>query len=95
MEIIVVDDGSTDDTESALAPYRSTIRFFRTANQGPAMARNVGMRAARGEYVAWLDSDDLYYPFKVKLQAQLLDELPDIGMVYSEFLSLRRKRVLG
>ena len=85
LEIVVVDDGSTDGTDSALAPYRSSIRYIRTPNQGPAMARNVGMRAARGEYIAWLDSDDLYYPFKVRLQAQLLDELPTVGMVYSDF----------
>ena len=85
MEIIVVDDGSTDGTEEALAPYLSLIRVIRTRNQGPALARNVGMEAARGDYVAFLDSDDLYYPFKVRLQAQLLDEYPDIGMVYSEF----------
>jgi GT2 family glycosyltransferase len=85
MEIIVVDDGSTDATDEALAPYLSRIQLIRTKNQGPAMARNVGMQAARGDYVAFLDSDDLYYPFKVRLQAHLLDEYPDIGMVYSEF----------
>jgi glycosyltransferase involved in cell wall biosynthesis len=85
LEIVVVDDGSTDGTESALAPYRSSIRYIRTENQGPAMARNTGMLAARGDYVAWLDSDDLYYPFKIRLQAQLLDDHPDIGMVYTEF----------
>ena len=85
MEIIVVDDGSTDGTESALKPYLSDIRLIRTENRGPASARNVGMAAARGEYIAWLDSDDLYYPFKIELQAGLLDRSPDIGMVYSEF----------
>jgi len=85
MEIIVVDDGSTDDTVAALEPYLSKIRLIRTANQGPALARNVAMRAARGDYVAYLDSDDLYYPFKIKMQALLLDSYPDVGMVYSEF----------
>ena len=85
MEIIVVDDGSTDDTAAALEPYLSRIRFIRTTNQGPALARNVAMRAAKGDYLAYLDSDDLYYPFKIKLQALLLDSYPDVGMVYSEF----------
>ena len=85
LEIIVVDDGSTDGTEEALAPYLSRVRVIRTRNQGPALARNVGMEAARGDYVAFLDSDDLYYPFKIRLQAQLLDYYPDVGMVYSEF----------
>ena len=85
MEIVVVDDGSSDGTEAALAPYLSRIRYIRTANQGPALARNVGMQAATGDYIAYLDSDDLYYPFKVRTQAALLDEHPDIGMVYSNF----------
>lgn len=84
-EIIVVDDGSTDDTAERLRPYASRIRLIRTANQGPALARNVAMQAARGEYVAYLDSDDLYYPYKLGLQAALLDARPDVGMVYTEF----------
>ncbi|MFN2309395.1 MAG: glycosyltransferase family 2 protein [Gammaproteobacteria bacterium] len=85
MEIIVVDDGSTDGTEDVLKPYLSAIRYIRTPNQGPALARNVGMEAAQGEYIAYLDSDDLYYPFKTRLQAEFLDEHPDVGMVYSDF----------
>lgn len=85
MEIIVVDDGSVDGTEEALEPFLHAIRYLRTENQGPALARNVGMQAARGDYIAYLDSDDLYYPFKIRLQAQLLDSRPDVGMVYSEF----------
>ncbi len=84
-EIIVVDDGSTDDTAERLRPYESRIRLIRTANHGPALARNVAMLAARGEYVAYLDSDDLYYPYKLGLQAALLDARPDVGMVYTEF----------
>lgn len=84
-ELIVVDDGSTDDTADLLRPYASAIRLIRTANQGPALARNVGMQAARGDYIAFLDSDDLYYPYKLGLQAALLEAFPHIGMVYTEF----------
>ena len=84
-EVIVVDDGSTDDTCALLQPYATTVRLIRTANQGPALARNVGMQAARGDYIAFLDSDDLYYPYKLGLQAALLDAFPYIGMVYTEF----------
>jgi glycosyltransferase involved in cell wall biosynthesis len=85
LEIIVVDDGSTDDTVAALEKFGPAIRIIRTANQGPALARNTGMQAARGDYVAWLDSDDLYYPFKIRLQADLLDRFADIGVTYSDF----------
>jgi len=84
-ELIVVDDGSTDDTVDLLKPYATVIRLIRTANQGPALARNMGMLAARGDYIAYLDSDDLYYPYKLGMQAELLDALPHIGMVYTEF----------
>lgn len=85
IEVIVVDDGSTDDTAERLAPYAGRIEYVRTANQGPARARNEGMGRARGEYIAWLDSDDLYYPFKLELQVEILDRCPDAGFVYSEF----------
>jgi len=84
-EVIVVDDGSTDGTGDLLQPYANAVRVIRTENQGPAMARNVGMQAACGEYIAYLDSDDLYYPFKLGLQAALLDANPHVGMVYTEF----------
>jgi glycosyltransferase involved in cell wall biosynthesis len=85
IEIIVVDDGSTDNTQEVIKPFLNKIQYIRTDNQGPAKARNVCMRAASGEYVAYLDDDDLYYPNKIGLQAQLLDRRPDVGMVYTEF----------
>ena len=85
LEIIVVDDGSIDHTVQTLAPYRDRILYLRTENQGPAGARNTGMQAATGDYIAYLDSDDLYRPFKLALQCGLLDLHPEVGMVYTEF----------
>jgi glycosyltransferase involved in cell wall biosynthesis len=83
-EIIVVDDGSTDDTADRLAAYGDRLVCLRTPNRGFAMARNAGMEAARGDYIAWLDSDDEYWPFKLELQVRLLDARPDVGFVYSD-----------
>lgn len=83
-EIIVVDDGSTDDTREVVAGYGERIRYLRTANGGPARARNAGMAEARGQYIAWLDSDDTYHPAKLALQCAVLDSRPDTGLVYTE-----------
>jgi glycosyltransferase involved in cell wall biosynthesis len=60
------------------------VRYLRTPNRGFAMARNAGMNAARGDYVAWLDSDDEYWPFKLELQVGVLDSRRDVGFVYSD-----------
>ncbi len=83
-ELIVVDDGSTDNTNEVLGPYRDRIRYIRTENGGPARARNVGMALSRGEYLCWLDSDDLFHPVKLAMQSAMLDAFPDVGMVWTE-----------
>ncbi len=82
LEIIVVDDGSTDDTTELLAAYGDRIRVLRQKNQGVGMARNAGIAAARGDYLAFLDSDDAWYPCKLELQMQRFAEQPELGLVH-------------
>ena len=84
-ELIVVDDGSTDNTQNVIQKYIADIKYIRHNNQGIAKTRNVGMLAAQGEYIAYLDDDDIYYPYKLKLQTTILDNMPQIGMIYSDF----------
>ena len=84
IEVIVVDDGSTDDTKKKVAFYEDKIKYIYTQNGGPAHARNIGMRHAKGQYISFLDSDDLYYPYKTELQVKFLDKFSEIGMVYTE-----------
>ena len=84
-EIIVVDDGSTDNTQGVLARYAEQIRVVRQSNQGSAAARNAGILAARGEFIAFLDADDLWLPQKLERQMPLFDERPEIGWVYSDY----------
>lgn len=72
-EIIVVDDGSTDDTPSVLRSFGSRIRVFSQANAGPAAARNRGVEIARGDIIAFQDSDDLWMPGKLERQVSLLE----------------------
>lgn len=85
IEVIVVDDGSTDSTHDVVETYLKYVKYIRTENNGPAMARNVGMSAATGRYVSYLDDDDMYYPCKSRIQCAILDANPELGMVYSDF----------
>lgn len=82
-EIIVVDDGSTDDTAVRLQAYADRVRYVYQKNAGSANARNKGLDLARGEYIVFLDADDLLLPGKLKEQAAFLDVRPSLGMVHS------------
>lgn len=83
-EIIVVDDGSTDDTEARVRQYGDRVRYVKTHHGGVAHARNVGMRHVSGRYLTFLDSDDTLYPYALELATALLDRYPDIALVCAE-----------
>ncbi|HMK43290.1 MAG TPA: glycosyltransferase family A protein [Dissulfurispiraceae bacterium] len=84
VEVIVVDDGSTDTTRTVMACFLDRIRYIVTDNEGPAHARNTGMKAATGKYIAFLDSDDLYLPCKLELEVCFAEQHPDVGVVCTE-----------
>ncbi len=81
LEVIVVDDGSTDDTRAALAPYGNRIRYIHQQNQGASAARNYGISEAHGKYIAFLDSDDEWLPTKLEKQVALLETHPEFSFV--------------
>lgn len=85
-EIMVVNDGSTDSEEldSALAPYLQFIRYIRQENKGPSGARNSAILAARGKYIAFLDSDDRWLPNHLEAQVRLLESDSSLGLVYAD-----------
>ncbi|MGC9611137.1 MAG: glycosyltransferase [Minisyncoccia bacterium] len=86
LEIIVVNDGSTDDTEKILESYVKTnrIRYIYQQNKGLAGARNTGFRAAKGKYVALLDSDDLFLPKKIERQVEYLENHSECDVCYCD-----------
>lgn len=82
-EAVIVDDGSTDDTPQVVARYLpdERIRYLCTDHVGQPAAKNHGIRAASGRYVAFLDADDVWLPEKLEKQVRLLDEKPEVGVV--------------
>src|SRR5579862_5598096 len=84
-EVIVVDDGSTDETRAIVERYSGRLRYIHRSNTGVSAARNAGIRAASHEYIALLDADDLWAPEKLAAQIPLLERDPSIGLVCSDF----------
>jgi glycosyltransferase involved in cell wall biosynthesis len=84
LEVIVVDDGSTDGTVARLATIRDPrLRVLRQENAGTAAARNAALAEAQGSYVAFLDSDDRWFPEKIATELAILQSAPTIGIAYS------------
>lgn len=84
-EVIVVDDGSNDDTVAQLAEHGERVRCLRSPHRGPGAARNLGISVARSPLVAFLDSDDEWMPDKVELQRALMRGRPDVLFCFTDF----------
>ncbi len=84
LEVIVVDDGSTDDTRDQLEKYNSRIKVIHQKNSERAFSRNTGVANSTGKYIAFLDSDDLWLEDKLEKQVEILDESPDTVLVFGQ-----------
>lgn len=93
VEIILVDDGSTDCLVDKVEPFREYITYIKQNNAGASAARNNGIRHAKGEYIAFLDADDIWLPDKLAKQIEFLDLNPDVGLVFGDIKFLYNDQI--
>jgi glycosyltransferase involved in cell wall biosynthesis/tetratricopeptide (TPR) repeat protein len=86
INILVVDDGSTDDTKEIVGSYEGAVHYHYQENKGLPAARNAGIRRTESQYVSLLDADDIILPSKVSCQAEYLDRHPDVDIVFGDTL---------
>jgi len=94
-EVIIVDDGSTDDTARLVGRYDSRVRYTYQENRGIAAARNVGMAQARGEFVSLLDSDDVWLPNKMQAELELFRRIPEASAIASDAESYKEGELVS
>lgn len=92
LEVIVIDDGSTDETRNLCQNQFPKIRYFYQENKGVSAARNLGVRNAQGEWFAFLDSDDLWDPRKIEVQWKYIENNPEVRIFQTEEIWIRNGR---
>lgn len=88
VEAVVVDDGSSDNTREVIRGMDDRVKYIFQANAGVSAARNTGLNAATGDYIAFLDSDDSWLPWKLEAQLSVLREFPEAGMVWTDMVAV-------
>ena len=86
-EIIIIDDGSSDNLEQVIAPYKSYVKYYKQENSGVAIARNLGVNYAKSKWVAFLDADDIWHKNKLSIQARVVESSlsKNISIICTEY----------
>jgi glycosyltransferase involved in cell wall biosynthesis len=90
-EIIVVDDGSTDNTKEQVEAFGDQVRYIYQENRGPSAARNTGIQHAKGKYIAFCDSDDRFLPTKLDKQIEFIHSTPECRFLYTWYYNVNEK----